>query len=673
MNKAKAEKRIRELKQLLIKYAYEYYVLDNSSISDSVYDSLLMELKSLEVDYPDLVTPDSPTQRISALPLKEFSQIRHETPMLSLNDVFSRESVEAWAARIVKLTSNKNLEYFIDIKMDGLACSLIYEEGRLVRGVTRGDGRIGEDVTNNIRTIRNIPLSLRPSPNYMDLLHGRTEIRGEIIIYKHDFEMLNRAREEAGLATYANPRNTAAGSVRQLDPKLTAARPLRFRGYDMIRQDLDELPTWQQTYRALNESGVTVNSYTQVFREIKDVIRFIDIWEKRRHQLPFNTDGLVIKINDRRIYNSLGVSGKDPRAAIAYKYPAEEATSVIKDIVLSIGRTGAATPVAVIDPVVIAGTTVRHASLHNADEIAKKDIRVGDTVVLYKAGDIIPQISSVIQELRPKYAQRFDMAAELARQYPELNFIRPANEVVYRLSGTSGTILLKKAIEHFASKGAMDIEGLGEKNVSSLVDAELLHDLADIFTLRQEQLSSLERFGKLSAAKLIEAISASKKPPLERFIYALGIRHVGAQTAIDLANYFRSLDKLESTNLDELLSIEGIGKIVAESILGWFADADNLSLLKKFESLGIKPVFIRPKNQQLSGKHFVITGTLETMSREQAAEAIRSLGGIFQSSISGETDYLVIGQDPGASKIKRANELSKQTLDEKTFRTMLGF
>ncbi len=452
MNKPPAEKRLVELKKLMAKYSYEYYVLDKPSTSDAVYDGLMRELKNLEEQYPQLVTPDSPTQRVGGQPLDKFTKVRHSSRMLSLNDVFSREDVEAWVKRTEKLMPGRAHEYFCDIKMDGLACALVYEDGELQRAVTRGDGTIGEDVTANVRTIKSVPLKLRRDKQYEEFLNGRTEVRGEIIMYKKDFEWLNRQREAAGQPVYANPRNLSAGSIRQLDPKLTAARPLRFKAYDLIRENPAEVPTHISAYETLRALGIAANVQASVFKTVDEVMKFVDKWEEKRHELPFNTDGLVIKINDRELYASLGVVGKNPRAAVAYKYPAEEATTVVKDIVISIGRTGAATPVAVFDPVVVAGTTVQHASLHNADEIARKDIRVGDTVVIFKAGDIIPQVEHVLKELRPKSAKQFDMEKELRCQYPELEFERPSGEAVYRVKGATGPLLLKRGLAAFCQQ-----------------------------------------------------------------------------------------------------------------------------------------------------------------------------------------------------------------------------
>lgn len=658
--------RLNEIKKLLSKYSYEYYALDQPSVSDAVYDSLMSELKQIEAAHPAWITPDSPTQRVGNKLSDGFAKVRHPRRMASLNDVFDKDDVVAWVNRIDKLLPAENHEFFADIKMDGLACALIYIDGIFTQAVTRGDSFVGEDVTNNVRTIKNVPLRLHETKGYEIFLRGRTEIRGEIIMLKKDFTALNERQRAAGKPEFANPRNLAAGTIRQLDPKLVAERPLRFRGYDIIRDDADDVPTNSFAYQALTALGITRNKQASVFTDIAGVMNFVNEWDEKRQKLPFNTDGLVIKINDRIRFDELGLVGKNPRGAVAYKYAAEQATTIVRDIVISIGRTGAATPVAVFDPVVVAGTTVQHASLHNADEIARLDVRRGDTVVVFKAGDIIPQIEAVLVELRPKDTRPIDYPAELARQYPELKFVRPEGEAVYRVKGLSGPLILKRALKHFASKGALDIDTLGEKNVEALVDAELVRDLADIYTLAKEQLLTLERFADISAQKLIDAIAAKKQPPLERFVYGLGIRHVGAQTAIDLVNHFESLDKLAQAGIDELQSVDGVGVVVAESIMAWFADEDNAVLLEKFILLGVTPIY-KAKRGELAGKSFVITGTLQSMSRDQAAEKIRALGGTFQTSVGKDTTYLVAGGKVGASKLARAEKYGTKVIDEPTF------
>lgn len=684
-----AANRYSELVDLINRYSYEYHMLDTPSVDDAVYDGLFGELKQIEAQYPELIRPDSPSQRVGSELIGGFQKVAHSSRMLSLNDVFDRSEVEAWVRRMDKLLPGSRHEFFADIKMDGLACALIYQDGLLTKGITRGDSFVGEDITANVRTIRNVPLRLREGRGqraegsiFEKFLHGRTEIRGEIVMLKEDFAALNAQQRAEGKPEFANPRNLAAGTMRQLDPSLVAARPLTFIAYDLIRDDASDVPTNMFAYEAVTELGIRRNSEASVFDSVNGVMQFIDSWAQKRHDLPFNTDGLVIKVNDRTQFAELGIVGKQPRGAVAYKYAAEQATTIVKDIVLSIGRTGAATPVAVFDPVQVAGTTVQHASLHNADEIARLDVRRGDTVVIFKAGDIIPQVESVIMELRSKSSVPLDFEAELARQYPELQFDRPAGEVVYRVRGLTGPLILKRALQHYASKGALDIDTLGEKNVEALVDAGLVGDLADIYTLTKDQLLMLERFADVSAGKLVDAIAAKKSPPLERFVYGLGIRHVGVQTAIDLVSTLLPLYKgdsfiqsellgfLRRATIDELKRVDGVGEVVAESIAAWFADEDNIALLAKMKSLGVEPHY-EAKSGKLAGQNFVITGTLESMSRDEAADRIRRLGGTFQTSVGKDTTYLVAGGNVGASKLKKAESYGTRVINEEKFLEML--
>ena len=665
LDRQAAEQRIVKLRDLINDYRYHYHVFDESIMSEAAADSLKHELSQLEEQFPELVTPDSPTQRVAGKALGKFTKVQHQTRMISLQDVFDREEVAAWIQRMKKVRRDITEEFLCDIKMDGLACALIYEDGVLTRAVTRGDGLVGEDVTMNVRTIQNVPLTLRANQRFAHFLRGRTEIRGEIVMHKEDFAALNQRRRAAGQPEFANPRNLAAGTIRQLDPKLVAERPLHFVGYDIIRDNLEDTPTIAFGYQMMNELGITTSRQTQIVYGLDEVMSYINHLDELRQSLQFNTDGAVIKLNDRRQFAELGIVGKTPRAAVAYKFAAEEATTIVRDIVISIGRTGAATPVAVFDPVVVAGTTVQHASLHNADEIARLDVRRGDTVVIFKAGDIIPQVQTVLKELRPADTKPIDYPAELARQYPELEFVRPEGEAVYRVKGLSGPLILKRSLAHFASKGALDIDTLGEKNVEALVEAGLVNDLADIYRLTKDDLLQLERFAEISAQKLIDAIAAKKQPALERFLFGLGIRHVGAQTAIDLTNHFESVEKLSQATIEELREVDGVGEIVAESIVAWFADEDNVMLLKKFADLGVAPQFSQ-KSDRLAGQSFVITGTLQSMGRDVAAEKIRDLGGTFQTAVAKDTTYLVAGGKVGASKLKKAEQYGTKIIDEQT-------
>lgn len=652
--------RIEKLRDLINDYRYHYHVLDESTMSEAAADSLKHELSQLEEQYPELITPDSPTQRVAGRALDKFTKVKHAERMISLADVFSKEEIRDWLERIAKLGA-VNPELFVDIKMDGLAMALIYEDGLLKQAVTRGDGKVGEDVTMNVRTIENVPLRI-------DLM-GHVEVRGEVVIFKADFDKINAAQRAAGKPEFANPRNLAAGTIRQLDPKVAASRPLKFMGYDMVSPNL---PTNSEVYDKLNELGFRTSRQQKVYKDINGAFEFIEHLNTVRGDFPFGTDGAVIKVNDRKVYQALGIVGKTPRAAIAYKYPAEEATTIIKDIVISIGRTGAATPVAVFDPVQLAGTTVRHASLHNADEIARLDARIGDTAVIYKAGDIIPQINRILTELRPSDSKPFDYEEALREQYPELEFERPVGEVVYRVKGSSADQMLKRAIEYYASKPALNIEGLGEKNVEALIDSGLVSSIADLYTLTPGQVMDLERFGELSAHKLVENIQATKNPPLAKFITAIGIRHIGAQTAIDLAAHFKTLDNLRDATEKDLTEMPGIGITVAESILAWFADEDNLALLDKLKEIGVEPVYEDNSNGKLAGLGFVVTGTLDSMGRDEAAEKIRALGGEFHSSVVKSTNYLVAGRNTGKSKLEKAAKLGTKVIDETEFLKLLG-
>ena len=658
-----AAARIVKLREIINDYRYHYHVLDESIMSESAADSLKHELSQLEEAYPDLITPDSPTQRVAGRPLDKFAKVKHESRMISLADVFSKDEVREWCDRNQKLVPGAKFEFFTDIKMDGLACSLHYENGIFKKAVTRGDGLVGEDVTMNVRTIENIPIRLRGTD-----IPPHVEARGEIIIFKKDFESLNEKQAKMGEKPFANPRNLAAGSIRQLDPKVAASRPLKFMAYDLVEPNL---PTHHEAYEQLRAYGFQTSMQDNVFDSLSKVFQEIKHLGETRGGLPFNTDGMVIKINDRAIYQRLGIVGKTPRAAVAFKYPAEESTTKVRDIVISIGRTGAATPVAILDPVVVAGSTVKHASLHNADEIARLDVRIGDTVIIYKAGDIIPQVKEVLLTLRPEDSKPFNYEDALHEQYPELEFVRPAGEVVYRVKGETSDLILKRSLEYFASKPALGIEGLGEKNVVALVDSKLVQSIPDLYRLTVPKVASLERFADLSAKNLVSAIEKSKTAPLPKFITALGIRHVGGQTAIALANKFHSLDNLAAAEEEDLLSISDIGKVVAESILAFFADEDNLKMLDDLKSLGVAPVYNDTSTLPLAGKSYIISGTLESYGREEAEDKLRNLGATVTSSVTKNTTALILGEKPGKSKLDKAAKLGIPTLDEAAFLEMI--
>lgn len=662
--KSAAKARIEKLKELINDYRYHYHVLDESIMSEAAADSLKHELSQLEEQYPEFITPDSPTQRVAGKPLDKFQKITHASRMISLADVFSESEIRDWVARNYKLVDQgTEFTFFTDIKMDGLAMSLHYENGIFQQAVTRGDGLVGEDVTMNVKTIQNIPLklNLENPPEHL-------EVRGEVIIFKQDFEKLNQMQAKLGEKSFANPRNLAAGTVRQLDPRIAASRPLRFMAYDLVTPDL---PTHQEAYVFLRQIGFQTSGQDHVYTHLNEVFAEIEHLGQVRGNFLFNTDGMVIKINDRKIYSELGIVGKTPRGAVAFKYPAEESTSKVRDIVISIGRTGAATPVAILDPVEIAGSTVRHATLHNSDEIEKLDIRIGDTVIVYKAGDIIPKIKEVLFTLRPEGTEPFDYEKALKNQYPELEFERPDGEVVYRVKGQDSDFILRRNLEYFASKQALNIEGLGEKNINLLVDAGLLKSLVDLYRLQKSDLIKLERFGELSATKLINAIEGTKQAPLAKFITALGIRHVGAQTAVALADAFQSLEALRDATEEELLKIPDIGLTVSESILAYFADEDNLRQLDDFASLGVHPVYINHDNAPLKGQSFVVTGTLTDMGREEAEDLLREKGATVTSSVTKNTTALIAGAKPGASKVTKAEKIGIKIISEAEFHELI--
>ena len=679
MTKREDSRRIEELRRQLNQYAYEYYALDSPSVSDAIYDSLYGELKQLETKYPELITPDSPTQRIVASSATKFQKYHHKRRMISIMDTFSDQEAYDWVGK-VRRYAEKNLpvatlakldkvNYWLDAKMDGLACSLHYQDGLLVRAVTRGDGMVGEVVTDNVRVVPTVPLRLHDDPVFT---RGETEVRGELIMLRADFDQINRQLIERGDKPFANPRNLAAGTIRQLDPQVVASRPLEFHAYDLLRDGVDDAMTNQAVYEKLTQLGFRVNPEAHLEPSFTDAISYAHRFRiEVQPNLPFNTDGLVVKINDRKLYDRLGIVGKYPRGAVAYKYPAETATTKVRDIVLSLGRTGAVTPVAVFEPVQLAGTTVRHATLHNADEIARLDVRIGDTVVIYKAGEIIPQVQSVITGLRPANSKPYDFIRAMHRQYPELEFERPEGEAVWRVKnlGDVATITVQ-AVKHFASRQALDIEGLGERNAELLVSTGLVGDVADIYSLTVEVVSKLDRFAELSATKLVNEIQGKKAPPLDRFIYGLGIRHVGAKTANDIAKHFTGLEDFSDSTIGQLEVIPGIGLIVAESIQGWLSDESNIRLLDKFAQLGVYPVPVRVGGS-LAGVSFVITGAL-SVSRDELANQIRLRGGNFQTGVGKSTDYLVAGQRVGSSKLAKAKQLGVKVISEAQLMEMLG-
>lgn len=651
-NKQQAKDRAAKLRELIDEYRYQYHVLDEPTVADEVYDSLTVELREIESDYPELITPDSPTQRVGGMPLDKFTKVRHIAPMLSLNDVFSKEDILDWQKRVDKLTNGAKLDYYCELKIDGLSTMLTYEDGKLIKAVTRGDGLVGEDVTSNIRTISSIPLVLR-SP-----LKGRLDVRGEVFMSKRVFDGVNAKMVTEGLQTYANPRNLAAGSIRQLDPRITATRKLDSYMYDVFT-DLNMI-THEDKHRKLVELGLKTSKYVKHCETIEEVIQYCKYWDDKRNTLDFQVDGIVVNINNNEIFDRLGAVGKAPRGAVAYKFPAEQATTKVLDIQIGVGRTGALTPVAIMNPVKLAGSTVSRATLHNEDEIARKDIRIGDTVVVQKAGDIIPEILRPLIELRDGSEKIFNMP----RTCPICGgpVVRPKGEVVSRCASKNCFAIEVLNLGHFVSRDAFDIDGLGEKSVELLAQEGLVTDAADFFVLTEGDLQPLERFAEKSAKNLVESIQSHKKTTFPRFIYALGIRHVGAITATDLATHFGSLDRLKSASLEELSEIDGIGGVVANSVFTWFHDTRNQELLEKLDEVGVSYAPVA-RGTKLTGKTFVITGSLTRMSREEAEEKIRALGGKASGSISKTTSYLVVGDNPG-SKLAKAESLGVGVINE---------
>ncbi len=680
MTKEQAKMRLEQLRGEIDDHRYRYNVLDKPVISDAAYDSLFHELTKIEEEHPDLITPDSPSQRVGAKPVEKFKKIQHQTRMLSINDVFDDKELDKWQERLIKLGAEKaikNSGYFVELKMDGLAVALIYEKSILVQGATRGDGSVGEDVTQNLKTIDAIPLRLRSRGKIDNILCKRGkesalndhfEVRGEAFLSKDDFLKLNKEREKEGLALYANPRNIAAGSIRQLNPKITAERDLDFFVYAVTNKI--GLQYHHEEHDLAEELGFKVNKNNKHCKNIGEVKRYLEHWDKTREKLPYMTDGVVVVLDDKKEFERLGAVGKAPRGMIAYKFPAEEATSVIKDIIVNIGRTGKLTPVAVMEPTLIAGSTVSRATLHNADEIERKDIRIGDTVIVHKAGDVIPEVIAPIKKMRRGGEKKFKMPKSCPICGGKV--INREGEVDYYCADKSCVTRQKRQLEFFVSKNAFDIDGMGPKIVEQLMKEGLLHDPSDIFELKEGDLKPLERFAEKSSTNIIEAIEKSKNISLERFIYALGIRHVGSETATDIASQFGSIDNILHAKKGEFDSMYGVGAKVSGSIEEWFADKKNFELIEKLQKLGvkIKPYHSPVVKNKLGGKSFVVTGSLTSMPRDDAHKKIVQLGGRISSSITSKTDFLVVGDDPG-SKLDKAKRFNTKILNEKEFLDML--
>ncbi|NYE57006.1 NAD-dependent DNA ligase LigA [Carboxydothermus ferrireducens] len=662
MDKEAVRKRIEELRALLHYHNYRYYVLDQPEISDAEYDRMLRELISLEQQYPEFITPDSPSQRVGGEVAKEFREVAHLKPMYSLDNAFGPEDLKEFDRRVRSLLPGQEVEYEVELKIDGLAISLVYENGVLVRGATRGNGTTGEDITANVKTIKAIPLKLR---NPVPLL----EVRGEAYMPKESFARLNEQREERGEPLFANPRNAAAGSLRQLDPKVTAERDLSAFMYAIGEVQGYEPKTQAELMEWLLELGFRVNPYREVFNNIDDVINYCQSWHEKRFSLPYVIDGLVIKVNSLAQQEALGFTAKSPRWAIAYKFPAEIAETRLKDIIVRVGRTGVLTPTAIFEPVSLAGTTVTRASLHNEDYIREKDIRIGDIIRVQKAGEIIPEVVEVVKEKRTGAEKEFVMPDTCP--VCQGKAVRLPGEAAWRCTNASCPAQLKEGIVHFASRGAMNIEGLGPAVAELLLEAGLIHNYADLYYLSAEEVARLPRMGKKSAENLINAIEKSKQNSLERLIYGLGIRLVGEKAARDLAVHFKELDKLIAAGEEEIMAIPSVGPKMAASIKAFFAQKENLELIEKLKAAGVNTKYLAEvRDNRLEGLTFVLTGTLSSFTRKEAEQLILSLGGKVSSSVSKKTSYVVVGEDPG-SKLTKAKELGIPILTEEEFRQMV--
>jgi DNA ligase (NAD+) len=677
MNREAAQLRIGSLRKSIHYHNRRYYQLDDPEISDADYDLLLRELIDLETEFPDLATPDSPSQRIGAPPLEKFGTVAHRTPMLSLANAFSDEEIREFDRRCRRfLGSDDPIRYVVEPKLDGLAVNLLYESGRLTVGSTRGDGTVGEDVTLNLRTIPAIPLSIPRAGDPADPPGGQTaavperiEIRGEVCMEREAFRKLNRRRTERGEPPFANPRNAAAGSLRQLDSRITARRPLTLFCYAIGTREGTAFRTHEEVLRALAAWGFQVNPLIRPAVEVEECIDYYRHMDRMRDELPYEIDGIVIKVNDLSLQERLGAVSRSPRWAVACKFAAIRVRTVIDDIVIQVGRTGALTPVALMRPVRVGGVMVSRATLHNEDEILKKDIRVGDTVLIQRAGDVIPEVVEVVQTERTGMEKPFIMPDRC----PECGsrVVRMEGEVAHRCIGISCPAQIRRHIAHFASRGALDIEGLGEKMVTQLVTSGLIRDPADLFFLTKEQLLGLERMAEKSASNLLTAIDRAKKPPLDRLIFALGIRHVGEQTAKRLAQTHGTLDALTAATSEELQTVRDIGPEVAESIADFFREPANLKVIAKLRSGGVTPrEAARRQAAPLAGKTFLFTGTLSRMGRSEAKALVESLGGTVIGSVTKTTDYLVAGEAAG-SKMEKAQQAGIAILDEETFFALL--
>jgi len=666
-NKTDAKKRIEELKKAINYHRRLYHVYDKSEISPEALDSLKRELSLLEEEYPEFVNPDSPTQRVEGKPIAGFKKVKHEISQWSFNDAFTEEDIRAFDTRVKRLLKEEggktDVSYVAELKIDGFKVVLTYKNGKLATAATRGDGVVGEDVTANVRTIDSIPLALSEEVD--------VTVEGEIWLPTKELLRINKEREKKGEPLFANPRNAAAGSIRQLDPKIASARKLDSFIYDVVKADFTIPETQFAELGRLQELGFKVNRHFKLCKTIEEVIAFWKEWEGKKGKEDYWIDGVVVKVNERKSQELLGYTGKAPRFAIAFKFAAEQVTTIVERIVIQVGRTGKLTPVAEMRPVSVAGSTVSRATLHNEDEIKRLDVRVGDTVVLQKAGDVIPQVIQVVKELRPKNSKAFTFPKKCPNCGSEV--VRVPGEAAHKCTNKNCFIKERRRLYHFVSKKAMNIEKLGPKIIDRLLEEHLIGAPADIFELEKGDLEVLERFGEKSAQNIIESIEKSKSAPLSKFIFGLGIPHVGEETAILLADEFGSIEKLRKATREELDSIEGVGEKMSGEIVAFFKDNQESKIVDDLiKKLKIQPPEVEPrvKRGPFSGKTLVVTGTLETMSRDEAKNAIRKAGGKVASSISKETDYVLVGENPG-SKFDKAQKLGVSVLNESEFKKLL--
>jgi len=667
LKKSEAREKIEELREEIRQHNYRYYVEDDPTISDREYDKLLKRLQELEDEFPEFRTENSPTQRVGASPADEFESADHREPMLSLSNAFEEKELTEFQDRLWRnLGRNDELTYVAEPKLDGLAIELIYEDGELTEALTRGDGRTGEVVTRNVKTIRSIPLTLRENGHEVPPL---LEVRGEVYMEKDSFEEMNQRRAREGKDLFANPRNAAAGSLRQLDPSVTAERPLNAFFYDTGVVEGLEFRTQEELLGYLPKTGLRVNPYTEKCEGIDEARKFYERLEEKREEIPYEIDGIVIKVNDFALREELGTKTRSPRWAIAYKFPPERATTRIKDIEVGVGRTGALTPVALLEPVDIKGATISRASLHNQDEIDEKDIRIGDHVIIQRAGDVIPEVIKPIPEKRTGEEEKFHLPEKCPVCGEPVK--RPEGEAIHRCVNISCPARVKESIKHFASKGGADIEGLGDKLVEQLVDEGLVTNIADLYRLKHDEIADLERMGDKSADNLLEALEESKDITFARLIYALGIRHVGEHLASVLTDHYRDFDQLGEATKHELTEINEIGPEVAHSIENFFSNEKNLELLGQLEKVGVEySRESRGKEDILEGLRFVFTGRLDDFTRSEAERAVEDRGGRATSSVSSVTDYLVAGENPG-SKYEAAQEQETEIIDEEEFKEMI--